>query len=138
MLILKTRLGRGIALIRYVGRFMCCVCCTGCFVLTNAFIQPNTTSLEFLKDGETTKDTVILRLGSSFVTFEEQRILSYRLGKTREGYFALARSGQPASSFAVNEPAGPGWLGGLEGKWNLILVFDEIGILRKHALKPID
>lgn len=135
---MKTRLWDERLPFYYVVGLMCCVFCTGCFVLTNAFIKPDTTSLEFLKDGETTKETVILRLGSSFVTFEEQRILSYRLGKTREGYFALARSGQPASRLAVNEPAGPGWLSGLEGKWNLILVFDEMGILRKHALKPID
>lgn len=133
-----TRPWCGNLLIRFMGGLMVCACCSGCFVLTNAFIQPSTTSLDFLEDGKTTKGVVILRLGSSFLAFENQRILSYRLGKTREGYFALDRSLQPASSLAVNEPVGPAWLGGLEGKWNLILVFDETGILRKHALKPVD
>ena len=85
-----------------------------------------------MQDGQTTKKEVILKLGPYFATFEGERIISYRLGKTRDGYLVIERIPNP------NVPSGPAWLGGLEGKFNLMLVFDEHAILQKHSLVPID
>ena len=94
--------------------------------------QRNTVSLDFLEAGKTTKKAVILKLGYSFATFEEEQIISYRLGKIRDGYIVIERTADP------NVPGGPAWLGGLEGKFNLMLVFDDHAILQRHSLVPID
>jgi hypothetical protein len=98
---------------------------------TAAFPHARKTSLDFLEDGKTAKEMVTAKLGQSFITFDAERIISYRLGKTREGYFVLARS-------IPTVPTGPAWLSGSEGKFNLILIFNENGILQRHSLVPID
>ena len=97
-----------------------------------AFQRAPKTSLDFLEDGKTTKEDVLLKLGPSFATFEGQRIISYRLAKSREGYLVMERTTNP------NVPGGPAWLSGLEGKFNLMLIFDEHAILQRHSLVPID
>lgn len=94
--------------------------------------QMSKTSLEFLEDGKTTKDMMILKLGPPSGTFEGEKILSYRLGKTRDGYFVIDRVVYP------NVYYGSVWLSGLEGKFDLMLVFDMNEVLQKHSLVPID
>jgi hypothetical protein len=78
--------------------------------------------LQFLQDGQTTKETVMLRLGQPSATLEAERFLTYRLGQDpKHGYFLLERA--PAGWFGV--------------KYNLVLVFDPPGILRRHSLVEV-
>jgi hypothetical protein len=60
-------------------------------------LPPNVskTSLDFLEDGKTTKEAVILKLGPPFGTFEGERIISYRIGKTHDGYFVPDHTADP-------------------------------------------
>ena len=93
--------------------------------------QSSKTSLEFLEYGKTTKDMVRSKLGPPTGTFEGDRIISYRLGKTKEGYFVSDRVAYPY------EPVAPAWLSGIEGKFSLVLIFDENQILQKHSLVQV-
>jgi hypothetical protein len=86
------------------------------------------TSLDFLEDGKTTKEAVILKLGPPSGTFEGEKIVTYRLGKTQEGYFVSDRLAYPYTQET------PIWLRDIEGLFSLVLVFDEHQILQKHSL----
>ncbi|MEN6483944.1 MAG: hypothetical protein ABFD98_03580 [Syntrophobacteraceae bacterium] len=84
------------------------------------------TLLDFLTDGATSKEDVLLQLGQASGTFESERILTYRIGKDDTGYFLLDRLNRPD----------------LRGTWamashSLVLVFDENNILRRHSLVPV-
>ena len=96
---------------------------------TAASRHASKTSLDFLEDGKTTKEAVILKLGPPPGTFEGEKIISYRLGKTKEGYFVSDRVADPYVP--------PVWFSGIEGKFSLVLIFDENQILQKHSLVQI-
>jgi hypothetical protein len=118
---------------RYVRNMMLCMILaqmTGC--TTAAMRQASKTSLEFLQDGHTSKEEVILKLGPPLRKIEWETILFYRLGKTKEGYVVLA-PGDP-----LYNPGGSTWLSGIEGKFSLVLVFDNTEVLQKHSVVPID
>jgi hypothetical protein len=70
------------------------------------------TALAFLQVGETRREAVILRLGIPSASFENDRILTYRLGAAKEG----------------------GVKSNWYGPYHLILVFDEGGRLAEHRL----
>jgi len=89
--------------------------------------QADKTLLDFLEDGKTTKEMVILKLGAPSGVFEQERIISYHLGKTKDGYFVLDRI---AEGRLEKEP----WLHlVIEGTFSLVLIFDENNILQKHS-----
>lgn len=98
--------------------------------------QADKTLLDFLEDGKTTKEMVILKLGAlRYVNWhdtpEGKNILFYRLGKTAEGYFVFSQ---------IKEwglPEGVALLLRVEGPFSLVLVFDENAVLKKHALVQI-
>ena len=94
-----------------------------------AFRQSSKTSLEFLEYGKTTKAMVLLKLGPPTGAFEGERILSYRLGKRKEGYFVLEQIPGPFVLVGSNAE--------LRGIFHLVLVFDEHGVLQKHSLIQI-
>lgn len=73
--------------------------------------------LAFLKDGATTREDVYLHLAEPSATFEGGHILSYLLDEDKGGYILMRR----------REKA---W----NGKFSLVLAFDEHGVLRRHAL----
>jgi hypothetical protein len=78
--------------------------------------------LQFLADGQTTKEAVLLKLGQPSATLESERFLTYRLGyEKKDGYFLIER-------------APVGWFG---VKYNLVLVFDPQGVLRRHSLVEV-
>lgn len=84
------------------------------------------TLLDFLKDGVTTKEEVLLQLGQASGAFESERILTYRIGKDDAGYFLLDRLNRTDQ----------------RGTWamsshSLVLVFDENNTLRRHSLVPV-
>lgn len=73
--------------------------------------------LDFLHDGVTTREEVILHLAEPSATFEGGRIVTYRLDQDDGGYTILGSKGR-------------GW----SGRFSLVLSFDEHGVLRKHSL----
>ena len=84
---------------------------------------PDKELLDFLEDGKTTRQMTFERLGQPSGTFENGRILTYRIGDEEgKGYFILD---------AVPRP---GWY---KSKYSLVLVFDENGILMKHTLVSV-
>jgi hypothetical protein len=85
------------------------------------------TLLEFLEDGKTSKQMVILKLGQPSGTFDGEKVVTYRIGSEEEkGYFLLDR-----------QPRGPR-LGDWTGtKFSLVLIFDEHNILQKHSMVPV-
>ena len=73
--------------------------------------------LAFLQDGATPREEIYLRLAEPNATFEGGRILTYRLDKDESGYLLLKNTSK-------------GWT----GKYSLVLVVDERGVLRRHSL----
>ena len=76
--------------------------------------------LEFLEDGVTQKQTVLLKLGKPSYAVEEEKYFFFRIG------------GDPNEGFYLVED-----LGSRETKFSLVLVFDETGLLKKHSLVRI-
>lgn len=73
--------------------------------------------LNFLVAG-ISRETVLLKLGEPSASFEQGRILTYRIGEENDqGYFLLDRQVRWNNT-----------------KYSLVLVFDEKGGLTKHAL----
>jgi hypothetical protein len=76
--------------------------------------------LSFLQDGSTTHEDVYLHLAEPSAIFESGRIQTYLLDEDRGGYILMHRSEH-------------GW----NGKYSLVLAFDEQGVLRRHSLVRI-
>lgn len=79
--------------------------------------------LDFLSDNKTTRDDVLLHLGTPTASYESGRVFIYQLGQD-EGYFLLDdprnRQRNPAN-FTRDD---------------LTLVFSQAGVLQRHALAP--
>ncbi len=80
------------------------------------------TLLDFLEDGMTTKEQVVLRLGQASGTYEAERIVTYRIGEDDSGYFVRDRT------------SAMDWQ---NTSHSLVLVFDENNVLRRHSLVPV-
>jgi hypothetical protein len=76
--------------------------------------------LAFIEDGRTTREQAFLALGEPSATYEDGRILTFRLGQDKGGYFLVDKA--------------PGFTG---VKHSLVMSFDEAGLLRRHALVAI-
>ena len=72
--------------------------------------------LDFVQDGRTTKEDVLLKLGEPNALFENASILTYRLSQDEKGWVVLGPT--------------KGWG---EAFVNLVLVFDAQGVLRRHS-----
>ena len=74
--------------------------------------------LDFINDGQTSREQVILSLGQPSAAFENERILTFRIGGGREsGYFVRDAPGT--------------WY---ETSFSLVLVFGTDGTLESHSL----
>src|SRR5262249_25407862 len=83
--------------------------------------------LDFLEEGKTPKETVLLKLGQPSAVMESGRILTYRIGlEPHRGHFGRERA--PA------DWAGASWAG---VKYSLVLIFDAGGILQRHSLVEV-
>ena len=81
----------------------------------------DSTLLDFINDGQTTRTEVILSLGPASATFENERIHTYRIGGNREsGYFVRDAPGT--------------WY---ETSFSLVLVFGADGTLESHSLVKV-
>jgi hypothetical protein len=81
----------------------------------------NPALLDFINDGETSRTNVILSLGQPSATFEDEHILTYRIGGSREtGYFVRDAPGT--------------WY---ETSFSLVLVFDADGTLQSHSMVKV-
>lgn len=94
-----------------------------CIALTACSTQPigRKDLLDFLSDGVTRRDEAMLKLGEPSAKYEASRILAYRLRKDGAGYVILASRDN--------------WHG---VQYSLILVFDDLGVLNRHALVQVD
>jgi outer membrane protein assembly factor BamE (lipoprotein component of BamABCDE complex) len=73
----------------------------------------------FLADGTTTRDEVLLRLGRPSFVDVRDGVLAYRIREPAPGVRLVE---EPVAWPAV------------VGEISLVLVFDEAGVLRRHAL----
>lgn len=85
--------------------------------------------LNFLADGNTTREEVIVTLGQPSGRFETEIILTYRLGyePKNNGYYPVER-----------ETTASGWTTWTTAQFSLVLVFDDAGVLRKHSLVKVN
>lgn len=76
--------------------------------------------LDFLKDGVTTREDVFLALGDPNASYEDSRILTYRLTQDEAGWI-LRKSTRD-------------WLG---VRVVLVIVFDDRGTVKRHSLVQV-
>jgi len=89
---------------------------------TTATLPADPHLLDFLRDGQSTKETVVLKLGQPSTVLESGRILTYRVGQEKDrGYF-------------VREASATNWF---ELKFSLVLVFDPSEVLERHSLVEV-
>ena len=96
-------------------------CVAGC--ATPAIPGASRDLLKFLQTGQTTRQEVLLKLGQPSAVFEQEKILTYRLGEDpKQGYFIVAPKAA-LSWQAVH--------------YSLVMVFDGSGILQRQSLVPV-
>lgn len=114
-----------------IGAILTVVMILASALLAGCVTPPNARSdlLAFLEAGKTTREEAILKLGQPSGSFEQDRILTYRIGRYGEqGYFII-------SPKVILPAQGASWQ---NVRFSLVLVFDEAGRLRKHELVPVD
>jgi hypothetical protein len=77
--------------------------------------------IDFLADGSTTRDEALLRLGAPAASYEADRVLIWTLGED-SGFYLI--------------PPGGMQRGTVVRAYDLALIFDAAGILRRHGLAP--
>jgi hypothetical protein len=86
---------------------------------------PDKELLDFLEDGKTTKQMVFEKLGQPSGTYENGRILTYRIGNEEgKGYYIIGAGPSQAMLF-------------IKSKYSLVLIFSDIGILERHSLVSV-
>lgn len=91
-------------------------------------IAPDPALLTFLEDGVTPRSEALLRLGEPSWFFEADRILTWRIaGDEKRGSWVQSRA------LLANQR-----IGALVPRASLVLVFDQAGILERHALVAIE
>lgn len=90
---------------------------------TSNQLQGDPALFEFLHDGTTTRDEVMLKLGQPSATYQSERIVTYRVGETGpKSYFIET----PSSSLQWQRVT-----------YSLVLIFDAGNTLQKHSLVPV-
>jgi hypothetical protein len=93
----------------------------GCATPATEIVGAKKDLLDFLRPGHTTREEVLTTLGKPSQAFEQEKILTYRLGHDeKQGYYVC------------------NWIGSWEGvRYSLVLVFDSSGVLHKHNLVDV-
>ena len=84
--------------------------------------------LAFLQVGQTSRQDVYSHLRDPSAIYEDSRIVTYRIGEDEAGLFVVAPSKQ-----IMAEPR-KDWTG---VRYNLVLAFDDKGVLRRQSLVQI-
>ena len=79
--------------------------------------------INFLREGATTREEVILQLGQPSASFEHERILTYRLGEVRRAGLYLI---SPTNTLP--------WA---DVRYSLVLIFDGSGRLERKGLVTV-
>jgi len=102
---------------------------------------PRPVQLEFLQTAPVTRASVDAHLGTPSATFDQDRVVTYRLTETPQGYFVAAPS---IDAVSENHPKGTTSPGGFRAPidWqgithDLVLAFDETGIVSEYRLIAI-
>lgn len=77
--------------------------------------------LDFIADGRTTREEALLHLGAPAASYEVDRVLIWSLGEDG-GYYLIPR-GRMERGTTVRA-------------WDLTMIFDAGGVLRRHGLAP--
>ena len=82
--------------------------------------------LAFIRDGVTTREEALVRLGTPSAQFEGQRILTYqiRMDESREAHVVWPRRSELYPALTQLDP----------GIHSLVLVFEADGLLERHSL----
>lgn len=113
---------RGRVIVRWVLFIVLIGILAGCGT-TNVIQGASPVLLEFLADGHTTRETVVLSLGQPSASFDQDSILTYRIGEHEiQGMYPMTPQ--------VLKP----WD---QVRYSLVLVFDSEGVLQKHRLVPV-
>ncbi len=109
-----------------LGGVLLLVWLTGCATIPGA----SKNLLDFLEIGRTTREEVILKLGQPSGAFEQERILTYRIGENdQQGKYVITpRSQTPPYSV-------PAWV---NIRYSLVLIFDQNGKLEKQNLVVVN
>ncbi|MCU0782617.1 MAG: hypothetical protein MUF81_00945 [Verrucomicrobia bacterium] len=112
---------------KIIGGLLMAIAVAGC--ATTAPLKGHADLLDFLADGRTAREEVVLKLGQPSGKFERENIVTYRLGfePKNKGYYVVEREAQS-----------DGWSTWLRAKYSLVLVFDDGGVLRKHSLVEVN
>jgi hypothetical protein len=79
--------------------------------------------LKFLQIGQTTREEAVLKLGQPSASFEQEKILTYRLGEdSKQGYYLMIPDARRE------------WQG---VHYSLVLVFDSGGVLQRQSLVAV-
>jgi hypothetical protein len=90
--------------------------------------EVETKHLAFLRDGETTREEILLKFGDPTGIFEDGRILTFRLEASETAVIPVRRE------YDRDLPGVTHWrLANL----SLVAVFDDKNVLRRHALVPV-
>lgn len=81
--------------------------------------------LAFIRDGVTTREEVVLKLGIPSAQFEGEKIMTYQLRADQAGKWHLVAPQVNATNGFREWP---------QGTCSLVLVFGGDGVLRKHSL----
>lgn len=82
--------------------------------------------LSFVHDGVTTREEVLLKLGTPSAQFEGQRILTYQI--------RIDKDGGASVFWPRRSELHPGLTHWEPGVYSLVLVFGADGVLAKHSL----
>jgi hypothetical protein len=89
--------------------------------------------LSFLRDGETTRQEILLRFGQPSASFEQERILTYRVGhEPKQGYYII--SPKVLTGQQLGKVQAMSWE---TVAYSLVLVFDGNGLLQKQSLVSV-
>lgn len=88
--------------------------------------------LKFVKDGQTTREQAIHSLGQPSGRFGMGKVLTWRLGYSpiNQGYYPVKRETQKHQY--------SGWTTWTQATFSLVLVFDDSGVLCRHALVKVN
>jgi len=85
-------------------------------------VTDNLEIISFVEEGETTREEVLLRLGTPSSHFDKQRILTYQIAQDGSVFWPRMSPQSPALKY------------GAPNLLSLVLVFNDQGVLERHSI----